>query len=124
LVGAAEDVVTEGEADVGVGVEEAPEKVNVPDTLPVYVWGVVDGVTAMDSEEMSAESAERRDGAAVVSNERVLNGRPLVAGSPLGWSTGDAETCATNRAVSVATVASFMGTRGGQLGREWLYTCA
>jgi hypothetical protein len=48
---------------------------------PVCEWVVVNSVIAVDSEEIreeSAESAERRDGAAVVSNERVLNGRPLV----------------------------------------------
>lgn len=36
------------------------------------------GLSAVDSEEMSEERAERTDAGAVVSNERVLNGRPLV----------------------------------------------
>lgn len=80
------DVVTnvaEGEAVVGVGEEESVKAPEVG-ALPEYAWVVVNGVIAVDSEEMSEESAERRDGAAVVSNVRLLNGRPLVLWKKLG----------------------------------------
>jgi hypothetical protein len=41
-------------------------------------WVVVNGVITVNSEEMSEEGAEGRGGAAVVSNDRVPNGRPLM----------------------------------------------
>lgn len=45
---------------------------------PRSEWVVVNGMTAVDWEEMREESAEKRDGSAVVSNVRVPNGSPLV----------------------------------------------
>ena len=40
----------------------------------------MNGLIAVDSEEMSEERAERRDTEAVVSKERVVSGGPIVLG--------------------------------------------
>lgn len=87
VVGVVDDVtnVTLGDAVV-IGVEDGV-LVTEPMPLTEKVVGFIDGAdvngaTAVDSEEMSEERAERRDGAAVVSKDNVLNGRPLVLQEP------------------------------------------
>jgi len=78
--------------------------------------------TAADSEEMREERDERKEEAAVVSKERVLNGRP-VTGIPVGRiivvcvvisvsaGAGEAYAQLARSAVSVATVVNFMANR-------------
>jgi len=144
LVGVAEvgTTETEGETVVGVGVEEPPVAVPaLPDEAGTRSERVVvNGMIAVDSEEMSEESAEKRDGSAVVSNVRVPNGRPLVlryneqgrergglgthAGMPLGVLTSsEAATWATTKTDSVARVVSFMGELG-RVEQEGVVICA
>lgn len=76
VVGVPEVVATAEDVVVGVvAVAVVPE----PETVPEAVAVVPGGVTAVDAEVMRVEGEVREDApVAVVSNERELNGRPLV----------------------------------------------
>lgn len=87
VVDVADAVTTETAGNVVVGLEDAVFVAVAFEDMPTLPEGEavggtpegdVNGMTAVDSEEMSEERAERKDGAAVVSNESVLNGIPLV----------------------------------------------